>query len=870
MAASASVPNELLPALAQITAILWRKLSHATSVGADAAAVSGVYSTGAATSRVRPAAREQGEAQGGELGAGVPSEVLVPSLTQVISSDLSTSSSPSAAAHLASIPETAPFSEWIRLLQEHPQLSPVPWFEGTEKGTLPPSLGGVDTLARWRRLPLLSLSSFADNHRYFVSEETAAQRPSFPRSCSTPEAILRRTLGHYASRLFLSPTTLRGSPPDVYQQTRGFKSRARGSTGLGRTRSQENVTSTLDELRAKFESRGSRLTGLRSSPSPAIPDAVSSTTTAAAAGIDRQSLSNVLRQHDQSPEIQTHLKVAFADGYATADGNITTNKQTGVRTAFKRLAKVFWACLALLIILQFLVSGFDGTFGGGLAGGASGSMNMSQHEVNPEEVNVTFSDVKGVDEAKEELEEIVDFLRDPERFSALGGRMPRGVLLVGKPGIGKTLLARAVAGEAGVPFFHASGSEFDEIFVGTGAKRVRQLFAAAKAKAPCVLFIDEIDTCGAKRTSSQLHPYANQTINQLLAEMDGFNKSEGVVVLGATNKRENLDPALLRPGRFDVEVQVWPPDLKGRTELFAHYLSQVKTKDEEVNAESLAKKTVGFLGAQIANMVNQAAIKAARDNAPHISMNDLEWALDKERMGPEKKHKIDDAEALRRTASHEAGHTIVNFFTQHALPINKVTITPRGHTLGRLDMMQEREHDTTRGSLLASLDVSMGGRVGEELILGEENVATGASSDFEKATNIASQIVKHWGMSNAAGTRTYGEAKFLSESMKEMLDNEIKKLLDESYSRAKLLLVQRRAEHQRLVDALLKYETLDADDIKAVIEGRDPPAAAKKYAEKNSGLSVDSKDIIAQGLRVGGAASLLSPVPVSDKPRTPS
>jgi len=623
------------------------------------------------------------------------------------------------------------------------------------------------------------------------------------------------------------------------------------------------MSSTLDELKAKFDSRGSQFAGLRASPS------ANAASPAAAAATDKQSFSHVLRQHEQSPEIQSHLKVAFADGYATADGNAAANKQSSLRLVFKRLAKIFWGLLAMLIVLQLLVSGFDGV--SGITGGVSGSMNMNQHEVNPEEVNVTFSDVKGVDEAKEELEEIVDFLRDPERFSALGGRMPRGVLLVGKPGIGKTLLARAVAGEAGVPFFHASGSEFDEIFVGTGAKRVRQLFAAAKAKAPCVLFIDEIDTCGAKRTSSQLHPYANQTINQLLAEMDGFNKSEGVVVLGATNKRENLDPALLRPGRFDVEVQVWPPDLKGRTELFNHYLSKVKADTVDVSAESLAKKTVGFLGAQIANMVNQAAIKAARENSSYITMKDLEWALDKERMGPEKKNKIDDAEALKRTASHEAGHTIVNFFTQHALPINKVTITPRGHTLGRLDMMQEREHDTTRGSLLAALDVAMGGRVGEEVVLGEDNVATGASSDFEKATSIASQIVKAWGMSNAAGTRTYGEAKFLSESMKELVDKEIKKLLDESYARAKSILIERKVEHHRLTEALLKYETLDAEDVKAVIEGRDPPSAIKRYNEKNKGLNVDSKSIITQGLRMtGGSANLLPVVPPPEKPRTPN
>jgi len=647
-------------------------------------------------------------------------------------------------------------------------------------------------------------------------------------------------------------------------QIRGFKSRSRVSTGLGRARSQENsISSTLDELKAKFDSRESKFTGLKTSPT-------NSTSTGTATSEGKQSFSSVIRQHDQSPDVQSHLKVAFADGYATADSNMASSKQSGIRLIFRKLSKFFWGMLALLIVLQLIVNGFDGW--PGAAGGACGALNVNKHEVNPEEVDVTFKDVKGVDEAKEELEEIVDFLKDPDRFSALGGRMPRGVLLVGAPGIGKTLLARAVAGEAGVPFFHASGSEFDEIFVGTGAKRVRQLFAAAKAKAPCVLFIDEIDTCGGKRTSSQLHPYANQTINQLLAEMDGFNKSEGVVVLGATNKKDNLDPALLRPGRFDVEVQVWPPDIKGRTELFDHYLSKVKSDPNEVNSESLAKKTVGFLGAQIANMVNQAAIKAARENASLITMKDLEWALDKERMGPEKKNKIDDKEALRRTACHEAGHTIVNYFTKHSKPINKVTIAPRGHTLGFLDMMQEREHDTTKASLLAQLDVSLGGRIGEEIALGTENVATGASSDFEKATGVASLIVKSWGMSDAAGTRTYGEAKYLSESMKELVDAEIRKLLDESYARAKTVISENRVAHERLTEALLKYETLNGDDVKAVIEGRDPPTALKRFNEKNAELvDVDSKNIITQGLKMSsGTAGILPVVPPPEAPRTPN
>jgi len=729
------------------------------------------------------------------------------------------------------------FDECLQLLATHPDLVlPVPLFLASK-------------YEPWRYLPTVSLSSFSENKRALsIPLDTIDCDKRMDSTINS--TLVRRALGVYATKMFLAPQTLGakgtllGQVPSslaLQQQSRGFKSRA--STGIGRTRAQKSENSILEELKAKFASRS---------------------TLGFASGADRQSFSDVLKQHEQSPEVQGHLKVAFADGYATADANAGGSQpRNRFWTLLRGLGRLSLTAFLLLLIIQM----FDAGGGGGIPG--PGSLNMNEHEVNPEEVNVSFKDVKGVDEAKEELVEIVEFLKDPERFSSLGGRMPRGVLLVGKPGIGKTLLARAVAGEAGVPFFHASGSEFDEIFVGTGAKRVRQLFTAAKAKAPCVLFIDEIDTCGAKRTSSQLHPYANQTINQLLAEMDGFNRSEGVVVLGATNKRENLDPALLRPGRFDVEVQVWPPDLKGRTELFSHYLSQVKADTVEVSAEKLAKKTVGFLGAQIANVVNQAAIKAARDNAALITMIDLEWALDKERMGPEKKHKGTDDEALRRTASHEAGHTIVNYFTQHSDPINKVTIMPRGQTLGRLDMMQDREYDTTKGRLLARIDVALGGRLGEEMTLGREEVATGASSDFESATAIATQIVKAFGMSDAAGTRTYGEGRYLSEAAKELVDSEIRQLLDDGFKRAKGILEKHKTEHTKLTQALLKYETLDAEDVKAVIEGREPPNAAKKQTEKHTGLTVE-KDIISKGLQATRtAANQLLPGPPDEVPKAP-
>lgn len=372
---------------------------------------------------------------------------------------------------------------------------------------------------------------------------------------------------------------------------------------------------------------------------------------------------------------------------------------------------------------------------------------LNRNLVSPEEIKESFSDVKGVDEAKQELQEIIEFLKNPERFATLGGKLPKGVLLVGPPGTGKTLLARAVAGEAGVPFFHAAGPEFDEILVGQGARRVRDLFAQAKLKAPCVIFIDEIDSIGGKRTNSVLHPYANQTINQLLTEMDGFKQNEGVIVIGATNRRDDLDRALVRPGRFDVEVQVPIPDLKGREEILGLYLSRIKLA-RDVDTQSLAKRTVGFTGADLENLVNQAALRASIENQKSVSMRYFESARDKVVMGPERKHKIPDAETNRNTAYHEGGHALVALYTKDATPLHKVTILPRGRSLGHTAFLPDKEdYGKTRSQLLASLDCAMGGRAAEELIFGSEKVTSGAQSDLKNATDLATAMVKHLGMS---------------------------------------------------------------------------------------------------------------------------
>lgn len=376
-------------------------------------------------------------------------------------------------------------------------------------------------------------------------------------------------------------------------------------------------------------------------------------------------------------------------------------------------------CLTQTICLQFFSFGPPNIFQK-----TSRIQIGSQVEVDPEEINVTFNDVKGCDEAKQELHEVVEFLKNPEKFSTLGGKLPKGVLLVGPPGTGKTLLARAVAGEAGVPFFHAAGPEFDEVLVGQGARRVRDLFKSAKERAPCVIFIDEIDSVGAKRTNSVLHPYANQTINQLLSEMDGFHQNEGVIVLGATNRRDDLDPALLRPGRFDVQVVVPVPDFSGRKEIISMYLDKILHKD--IDIPMLARGTTGFTGADLENMINQAALRAAIDGAEVVTMKHLENARDKVLMGPERKARLPDEEANQITAYHEAGHAVVGYYTQESHPLHKVTIMPRGPSLGHTAYLPKKErYHVTKQQLLAMMDTAMGGRAAEELIFGAEKVTSG-------------------------------------------------------------------------------------------------------------------------------------------------
>jgi cell division protease FtsH len=445
---------------------------------------------------------------------------------------------------------------------------------------------------------------------------------------------------------------------------------------------------------------------------------------------------------------------------------------------------------------------------------------------------VTFKDVAGVDEAKEELQEIIEFLREPQKFQKLGGRIPKGVLLMGPPGTGKTLLARAIAGEANVPFFSISGSDFVEMFVGVGASRVRDLFEQGKKNAPCIIFIDEIDAVGRHRGAGLGggHDEREQTLNQLLVEMDGFESNDGVILIAATNRPDVLDPALLRPGRFDRRVVVSRPDVRGREGILQVHTRKIPISDD-VDLSVLARATPGFSGADLANLVNEAALSAARQNLKFVSMTHFESAKDKVLMGAERKSMIITDEEKKVTAYHEAGHALLAALLPHADPLHKVTIIPRGMALGLTQQLPlEERHNYNREQLEDRIAVSMGGRIAEELVFTQ--ITTGAQNDIEQATTMARKMVCEWGMSDALGPLTYGkkeEAIFLgrefnrhqdySEATALKIDAEIKRIVTEQYERAAQILTDKRAELVRVADALLEYEVLDAQHIGQILKG---------------------------------------------------
>jgi cell division protease FtsH len=451
---------------------------------------------------------------------------------------------------------------------------------------------------------------------------------------------------------------------------------------------------------------------------------------------------------------------------------------------------------------------------------------------------VTFDDVAGADEAKYELQEIVEFLKDPKKFSRLGGRIPKGALLVGPPGTGKTLLARAVAGEAGRPFFSMSGSDFVEMFVGVGASRVRDLFEQGKAHAPCIIFIDEIDAVGRHRGAGLGggHDEREQTLNQLLVEMDGFEANDGVILLAATNRPDVLDPALLRPGRFDRQVVVDAPDVKGREGILRVHMKKVPTADD-VEIPVLARGTPGMSGADLANLVNEGALLAARRGKDRVYMVDLEDAKDKVMLGTERRSMVLSEAERKLTAYHEAGHAVIALRLRGLDPVHKVTIIPRGRALGiTASLPEEDRHSYSRDYLLARLVMLFGGRVAEEMIFGLEKITTGAGNDIERATQMARRMVTQFGMSEAVGPmavgdseqevflgRDIGQRRQVSEQTAQLVDSEVKRLLDESYALARKILEEHRDLLEKLAVALLERETLDREHVELLAEGRELP-----------------------------------------------
>jgi cell division protease FtsH len=525
------------------------------------------------------------------------------------------------------------------------------------------------------------------------------------------------------------------------------------------------------------------------------------------------------------------------------------------------LMSLFVSWFPMILLIAVWVFFMRQMQGGGKGGGPFSFGKSKARQLDETNNQTTFADVAGCDEAKEEVTEIVEFLRDPTKFQKLGGRIPRGVLMVGPPGTGKTLLARAIAGEAKVPFFTISGSDFVEMFVGVGASRVRDMFEQAKKNSPCIIFIDEIDAVGRSRGSGTGggNDEREQTLNQLLVEMDGFEGNSGVIVIAATNRADVLDKALLRPGRFDRQVMVSLPDIKGREQILMVHMRKVPI-DVDVKADILARGTPGFSGADLANLVNEAALFAARRNKRTVDMQDFEDAKDKIFMGPERKSMVMREEERRNTAYHESGHAVVAKLLPKADPVHKVTIMPRGWALGLTWQLPEFDRISNyKDKMLEEISILFGGRIAEEIFM--HQMSTGASNDFERATKLARDMVTRYGMSDALGTMVYAgseqdsffgnmSSKTVSEATQQKVDAEIRRILDEQYGLARKLLEDNRDKVEAMTAALMEYETIDADQINDIMAGiavRAPkPTQSKAKPPKDSGSGELGASSVAQ------------------------
>ena len=515
---------------------------------------------------------------------------------------------------------------------------------------------------------------------------------------------------------------------------------------------------------------------------------------------------------------------------------VVEGKQPEQQSVWTQLLVASFPILLILAVFMFFMRQMQG--GGGGRGGPMSFGKSKAKLLGEDQITTTFADVAGVDEAKEDVQELVEFLRDPSRFQKLGGRIPRGVLMVGQPGTGKTLLAKAIAGEAKVPFFSISGSDFVEMFVGVGASRVRDMFDQAKKQSPCIIFIDEIDAVGRHRGAGLGggHDEREQTLNQLLVEMDGFGGNDGVIVIAATNRPDVLDPALLRPGRFDRQVTVGLPDIRGREQILKVHMRKVPLA-ENVEASKIARGTPGFSGADLANLVNESALFAARAGVRTVGMQHFELAKDKIMMGAERRSMVMSEKEKLNTAYHEAGHAIVGRLMPEHDPVYKVSIIPRGRALGvTMFLPEEDRYSLSRRHIVSQITSLFGGRVAEEMTLGKEGITTGASNDIQRATEIARNMVTKWGLSDAMGPLMYDEggeevflgrtaaqpSKAMSDETALSIDREIRAIIDECYEKARGLLEEHRSKMDMMAEALMQYETIDSEQIDAIMEGRKP------------------------------------------------